>query len=498
MMYRYDVVRRVEPLPRARDLDRGFAAEVGDPVWFLGRQWQMGEHQGENASSAVLAMANVASAPLGPIDSRPGADPARVPGEAFIEGEPDDWWTPRRRIEVGRRCAGAIVGAHPEVRCQDLPPPYERFNASSDAFGAIDGRRAWIHRGALGLPDGLFADVPAFRASSWHPPELAYDVSIPVGGGRLLVQGHRGGELDWWSAELVGPSPDVKLASATAVPTRLTFPGAPQPRWWQIEDHTVDIAGFPPDAAHLSTMFLIDLICGHSNDWLVFPVAAVAASVVGLPRVTITDGFGRTYDAVPPKDWALQRVSAPPTSAFGPAPLLVALGAVAPLAGEDVDEVVVGVDEEANLLWAVERRVAGFARIVDDDEIATPRAQPADRAVTGPVDYQPSSPLPKGWFPYTLSEPWVRFVPHRLADLRSDVPTPLPPPQSPFLTDDRGREPAYFELAPRAIPASGLKLSRRFVLGRTVDGAPVLWQRRRAVPLLAPPGKPLLFDVVEG
>ena len=57
MMYRYDVVRRVEPLPRARDLDRGFAAEVGDPVWFLGRQWQMGEHQGENASSAVLAMA---------------------------------------------------------------------------------------------------------------------------------------------------------------------------------------------------------------------------------------------------------------------------------------------------------------------------------------------------------------------------------------------------------------------------------------------------------
>jgi hypothetical protein len=85
-----------------------------------------------------------------------------------------------------------------------------------------------------------------------------------------------------------------------------------------------------------------------------------------------------------------------------------------------------------------------------------------------------------------------------LADLRSDVPTPLPPPQSPFLTDDRGREPAYFELAPGAIPASGLKLSRRFVLGRTVDGAPVLWQRRRAVPLLAPPGKPLLFDVVEG
>jgi hypothetical protein len=498
MTQRFDVVRRLEPLPRVRDLDRGFAAEVSDPAWFLGRQWRMGEHQGENASSAVLVTAQVASAPLGPIDGRPGDDPARVPGEAFVEGEPDDWWTPRRRIEVGRRCAGVLVGAHPEVRCQDLPPPYDRFNASASGPGEIDGRLAWIHRVALGLPDALFADVPAFRASMWRPPELTYDASIPVGGGRLLVQGHRGGEIDWWSAELVGPSSEVTVASATAVPTRLTFPGAPQPRWWQIEDHTVDIAGFPPDASHLGTMFLIDLICGHSNDWLVFPVAAVAATVVGLPQATITDGFGRSYDAAPPKDWALQRVSAHADSAFGPAPLLVPLGAVTPLVGEDVDEVVVGVDEEANVLWAVERRVAGVARVVDADEISAGRTQPVDKVATGPVDYQPSSPLPKGWFPYTLSEPWLRFVPHRLADLRSDVPTPLLPPQSPFLTDDRGREPAYFELAPHAIPSSGLKLTRRFVLGRALDGRPVLWQRRRAVALSGPPGKPLLFDVVEG
>ena len=149
------------------------------------------------------------------------------------------------------------------------------------------------------------------------------------------------------------------------------------------------------------------------------------------------------------------------------------------------------------MLWAVERRVAGVARVVDADEIPVPRTQAVDNAATGPVDYQPSSPLPKGWFPYTLSEPWVRFVPHRLADLRSDVPTPLPPPSSPFLTDDRGREPAYFELAPRAIPSTGLRLTRRFVLGRALDGRPVLWQRRRAVALTAPSGKPLLFDVVE-
>jgi hypothetical protein len=303
--------------------------------------------------------------------------------------------------------------------------------------------------------------------------------------------------VDWWSAELVGPSSDVTVRTARAVPTRLTFPGAPQPRWWQIEDHAVDIAGYPPDRAHLGTMLLIDLICGHSNDWLVFPVGAIAATVVGLPKATITHGFGRSYEAAPPPQWSIQRVTAPTDSAFGPAPMLVPLGAVTPLTGEELDEVLVGVDEEANVLWAVERRVAGVARSVGPDEVPQTRAQAVDTAASGPVDYQPSSPLPKGWFPFTLSQPWVRFVPHRLADLRSDVPTPLPPPQSPFLTDDRGREPAYFELAPRAIPSSGLRLSRRFVLARALDGRPVLWQRRSAVPLTTPPGKPLLFDVVE-
>jgi hypothetical protein len=497
MAQRFDVVRRLEPLGGAGDLDRGFAAEMADPAWLLGRQWQMGEHQGENASSAVLVAAQVVSAPLGMIDGRPGDDPARIPGEAFVEGEPDDWWTPRRRIRIGRQCAAMLAGPHPELRFQDLPPPYDRFNATPSFGGLVDGRLAWIERVALGLPDAPFADVPLFRTNAWRPGDLAYDLSMPVGGGRVLVQGHRGGEVDWWSAELVGTTSDVTTTNVNAVPTRLTFPGAPHPRWWQIEDHAVDIAGFPPDAAHLGTMFLIDLICGHSNDWLVFPVAADAATVVGVPKVTITDGFGRTYDAAPPHDWALQRVSASPGSAFGPAPLLVPLGTVTPLTGEPIDEVLLGVDEEANALWAVERRVAGVARVVDADEIAPPRAQPTDRAKTGPVDYQPSSPLPKGWFPYTLSTPWVRFVPHRLADLRSDVPTALPPPQSPFLTDDRGREPAYFELAPRSIPASGLKLTRSFVLGRALDGAPVLWLRRRAVPLTAPPAKPLLFDVVE-
>ena len=47
------------------------------------------------------------------------------------------------------------------------------------------------------------------------------------------------------------------------------------------------------------------------------------------------------------------------------------------------------------------------------------------------------------------------------------------------------------------MPTAGLRLDRRFVLGRGTDGRPVLWLQRRRMPLLAPPVSNLRFDVVE-
>ena len=46
--------RKLEPLalPDWADATR---ATVHDPLWFLARQWQLGEFQGENASTPVRA-----------------------------------------------------------------------------------------------------------------------------------------------------------------------------------------------------------------------------------------------------------------------------------------------------------------------------------------------------------------------------------------------------------------------------------------------------------
>src|SRR6187399_3208603 len=46
---------RLEGRPRAVEFDRSLRAEVRDPLWFLTRQWQYGEFEGEDAGSPIDA-----------------------------------------------------------------------------------------------------------------------------------------------------------------------------------------------------------------------------------------------------------------------------------------------------------------------------------------------------------------------------------------------------------------------------------------------------------
>ncbi len=50
---------RLEGRPRTHNFDRALRAEVRDALWMLSRQWQMGEFEGDDAGSPVLARACV-------------------------------------------------------------------------------------------------------------------------------------------------------------------------------------------------------------------------------------------------------------------------------------------------------------------------------------------------------------------------------------------------------------------------------------------------------
>lgn len=525
MAQRYEQYRRLEPDPQARSFAAGFAAAVHDPVWFLARQWQLGEHQGENATTPVMVELTAVHTPIAPTAERPDRDPKSVPVEAIVEAELDDWWTIGRRIRIGTTVAARagldattadparlFTGPPPPFDDLDrrLPPPYERL------AGGFDGLALWRDRAELGLADAVFAGlgIPAPYGSHWLTDELVYEADFPLGhpaaGRQLRLNRHRGGRVDWFSADThADPAtpafePEGRTVPTVSYPTALHYPGAPRSRWWEIEDAAVDIGGYPPDTSHFATALLIDLVASHSDDWFVFPVDAQVGHVVTLDRPVVTDSFGQTYELAPPDDWWLFR-----TTGLDDRSLVVWLRALTPIEGRPVEDVLLGLDEYSNVLWAVERRVGGHTLApperTPEQEAANPTLAPPDRR--GAPDarrrfvYVPGRHAAPYWHPYQIEDvtgadgqPRRRFVQRRLADLARVEPELLPAPSAQVLRDDN-RE-IIHEVAPATVPSIGVVLERRHVLARDVVGNPVLWRQRRRSPFLSPPGHAMRFDVL--
>lgn len=534
MAKHFDIHYRLEPRPSHRtDLQRGFMAEIADPAWLVGRQWQMGEHQGEDAASPVLVRVRYSRRPMLPSASRPeqrpgdtGGEPI-TPAEAIIEGEEEDWWTTGRRVRIGLTAQQAVDGLpmteaeRAALRLHDLPEPYAPF------AGGYDGRKLChkFQAGELPLPAALFADVPIRRRDNhWAAAELRYDaVEFPITSAdppdpqdtpRLVVAGHGGGEIDWWSADAAGDwsitAPDDQADEQLAVqPARFSYPGAPNPRWWQIEDARVDIGGFPPDRSHFASLLLLDLVLAHSDDWFTLALGAQIGDVVTIKDLVVEDLFGEQfswadYPALrPPSDWSLFKVRN-----LDPDSLVIWPSVAVPIAGEALEEIALGVDEDANVMWAVEERAEGLRLTgseMDAPQGPTVTANPTLQVSTSTgYFYRPSTFIPHHWHPYIIQPISGRrmFVQSRLVDYTAVDPgetgrlAPAPIAEllfDPSLANGQGGH----HLNPSVVPTTGLRLDRRYILARRTDGLPVLWVQRQRLPLFSPPARPLRFDVLE-
>jgi hypothetical protein len=511
---RFDVHWRLEPDPSRPDLEAGFRAAIHDPVWFLARQWQMGEYQGENASSPVLVTYRGVHTRLKPPVDDPTADPAIVPAEAIVEAEPDSWWTIGRRVRVGASLGLDPTTVDARYLFADPPPPYGRL------VGAIDGLAVWRNP-PVGIAAAAFtsAGVPESRPFRWDPAELVYAAEFPLDGQpqeqSLQLPRHRGGRVDWFSADrvssVVPASPFIAsghTVDGRAYPVAMHYPGAPNSRWWEIEDSAVDIGGYPPDTSHFATTLLIDLISTHGDDWFLFPIGTRVGHVLTLPEATtiVTDAFGRTYDLAPPTDdWWLFR-----TAGLDPRSLVVWLRALAPVEGQPIEDVLMGIDEYANLLWAVERRIDGREVVppmrTAEQEAANPTLglpDPSTPATPTPgYVYVPGRDAAPFWHPYQIEErPDAeggvrrRFVQRRLADVGRTHPELTAAAEAEVLRVRSATGESAHEIEPATVPSIGIVLERRYHLARDIKGNPVLWSQRQRTPFLRPPSRAMRFDV---
>jgi hypothetical protein len=516
-LQRIDLYHRLESRRGDRDLDNGFAARIHDPLWFLARQWQMGEHQGENASTPVMADCLVRRTPIEPIGGDPAFDPAVVPAEALVESELEDWWTMGRRVRAGKRLADkkelGLLGK-PAALFQDPPPPYQAFS------GKVDGRAVWVARDALHVEAADFGDdaPPRDSPDRWDPLRLSYFADFDSSAGALQISDHRGGAMDWYSADAAADAASGNVPEPmplALIPTPLEYPGAPHSRFWEIENGAVDIGGYAPDTAHFPSMLLVELIYAHSDDWFLLPIDTSSGSIAAIMQMKITDGFGEIYDGSDklasgaptypglsaPDDFSIYRCAGLTVDS-----LVVWPVAEGPLESAPIERVQLGIDEQANVLWALERIVDSrqASRTQQPSDEAHPPYPPSaplgDLSMSKIYAYKPATGIETHWHPYQLD--WngasgAEYVQWGLADYSLQTPMPMPRPAAKVLSAGTPETPELHKISAAVLSGGGVELERRWQLSRDINGRPVLWIERQRHILRAPPARNMRFDILE-
>ncbi|MCP3994205.1 MAG: hypothetical protein GY722_03945 [bacterium] len=341
---------RLEARPRAHDFTRSLSAEVRDPLWFLTRQWQLGELTAEDAGSPIDARLvtrklSVDRVQLGTGSAQPYDD--TIPLEAAVECERVPF-THALRVQA----AQYFLRLHsPALRNKYLPRYRTRFPLAQDAEdglrGQVDGlnfylatrRHAFDGKQVLDAINGgtFLADVPidpgdqaamqdimdafsswlerqylqpsAAAPAVWDTSAFSYPVQVaaPAGGDAqvaLNADRYPGGRLDWHSFEVDAGSaplhithpgyvpPPPKQEAISFLPVAASFKGMPNPRFWEMEERQVNFGALDAQTTDHLLLVFAELGLIYGNDWFVVPYQLPVNTLCQVESLIVTDVFG--------------------------------------------------------------------------------------------------------------------------------------------------------------------------------------------------------------
>lgn len=528
---------RLEPRPRTVDFTRSLRAEVRDALWFLTRQWQLGEFRAEDAASPIDARLATRLAPFDRVSYAGGAAEAideTIPLEVAVEREEFPWTLPAR-IEAGQlfvrnlpvavratmaAAARAVFPLAPAADWQREPDALALYRiaaarafdggallarhqagtlaaalgaAAADVEPAADAVAAWRRR--------VFGDPQPAPPRAWVPDRLAYDVRLATSitddeqavlAAPRYVEGH----LDWYAfdatpaATKLDPPTGATETPPSAetlsfVPTTASFPGMPNPRFWEMEDRRINFGSLNAKTTdHLLLMFS-EMGLVYGNDWFVIPYEMPVNHLCEVLGLVVTDVFG-------------DRTLIPPANAVG------ATGGTDPLArwdmfsvtgenedkwrgryfwlpaslpsvdsGTPLESVSFGRDEMANLVWAVEDVVPDGTGKGMETRLLIPEEALPPPTIAG-VRYTLGTTVPENWVPFLPIH-----LPGSVQDIRFQrgaMPPHGAPPVDPVRRGVLLNElPTPFYVAEEEVPSSGIIVTRRVQRARWHDGRTFLW-----------------------
>jgi hypothetical protein len=334
---------RLEPQPRDASMARSLQAQVRDPLWFLARQWQVGEFLGADAGSPVQATLSAETQTI--TTYRPGTDDGAtvaldpsLPVEVHVEREAPALKL-RGAVQLGMYFenlvrTGGIAG--PEIVIAAFRQAFPVASAGPDptyvpvgavrfrslmAGRATDGESLYVSAAAvqsgntppIPLPpeagnagmNTVLGNFVSYRASLFNEPshdpawidnELHYEfaLSSPAVGNDLVLTAPEfsGGHLDWYSFSVQNATqsaaPTRRGANVTPIdfnffPNHVTFRGIHDARWWVFEDSVTDFGQLDAEHVDLAKLLVMEFALIYGGNWFSVPIPVPVASTAGDP-----------------------------------------------------------------------------------------------------------------------------------------------------------------------------------------------------------------------
>lgn len=545
---------RIEGSPRSKDIQQNIKMEVRDPLWFLCRQWQFGEFQGEDAATAYQA--NILGVHTTP-EEISLANGTKIP---YDVGKPLEMVIEREKVDI-TLFLRAQMGRHlgkilTSKKIQKYVPvlkekfPIEVLIETDDIEGLYlsksiahlipDGHKVYEemvkdkfktwYRANAAIEAGHHAVLeevkkefmvwfqtlyqqPAEGQSAWVPEHLEYNFAIDskmdhTRKRSLVADQYASGHLDWkdfdqkqlrTTAENNTLS-DPQEVVQTFIPTSLIFSGMPHPRLWQLEDRQTDFGNIDASPTSIMNLLLAEYGLTYSNDWFILPYELNINTICEVKGICLTDVFGLHFYVSPTvgdpeTDWqnfALFHHSERDNATFNESIfyLVPAVGKL--MESEDIEKVNLMRDEMSNMVWAIEHTVPS----------ANGQGRILKRNVPSLKDFDPADEESKIRYVLgnTVPDNWIPFAPvHKKVNV-GEIPQEMRlqrarmpqagGPKSKLISEI---QPVFF-IEEEEIPRAGIIVTRNFQRTRWLNGKTFLWLGRKKTAGRGEGSANLMFD----
>jgi hypothetical protein len=348
---------RLEPRPRARDLNDTLAAKLRDPLWLLTRQWQFGEFQSEDAGSPAFARIVGSQLPISAwrIDDDWKPYDGSRPIEALLQAEPFPEDDLSLQVEIAEYFAASLWGAAAidatvaEALLSDLRTALplalpDAVDVQGRQFHAVCAPRSFngvvlyrlsqanppalpagvvvpgpqlndvqmLQRALVAWVDVTFGALGTQDPASWQaerleylasmgandaPPRGAEDATNAEVGVELVARPELEGALEWYALEAEPAQPPRRAATEirhSLIPIHVGFRGMPNARWWDFESGETDYGDLRPDRRDVAKLVVMNFMLVQGNDWFVIPLEQDVGSIARIDTLSVADVFGDT------------------------------------------------------------------------------------------------------------------------------------------------------------------------------------------------------------